>query len=379
MKRLLLLVCALPLLAGCSFLSPQSNEPPEASITSISPTESTAGETVTFTGQGTDADGEVVGYRWRSDLDGEISQSPTFQTDSLSVGVHVIDFLVLDDGDAWSDKAHGSVKVLGSSTTATPMTSFTASPSAIEPGESATLSWSISDATSVNIDQGIGTVEASGSVVVTPTETTVYILTATAGGSTVARNVTVTVQQDGQDGQDGPAVQGENSITLPTDGENSGYIRSSGVERTVGIYVGDDDSDRGFQGFLTFDISDIPDHATITSVILDLSTYDTPYALPYPELGCMRAYVHEYSSLGNQYWTDDVPESIGEWCSFDELDMPTERTGLRDALQDEVGESKFQIRLQFSDGESDWDGTRDLLHWSRDVLPTLIVEYSMAG
>jgi hypothetical protein len=59
-------------------------------------------------------------------------------------------------------------------------TSFTASPPFIEPGQSVTLSWETTNATSVSISPGIGTVPAAaGSVTVSPTETTTYTLTAT--------------------------------------------------------------------------------------------------------------------------------------------------------------------------------------------------------
>jgi len=63
--------------------------------------------------------------------------------------------------------------------------SFTANPSEISYGESSTLSWSVSNATSAEIDQGIGTVPLSGSKEVNPKETTSYTLTATnSDGST---------------------------------------------------------------------------------------------------------------------------------------------------------------------------------------------------
>ena len=234
-------------------------------------------------------------------------------------------------------------------------------------GESATLSWNVSDATSVNIDKDIGTVSATGSVVVTPDETTTYMLTATGGGSTVTANVTVTVTDTQQ--------QSVDVVTLTADDEMSGYIRSSGVERTIGIFVGDDDANRDIQGMLTFTISDIPDDAVITRVTLDLSTYDIPYDVPFPEMGCLRAYVHEYSSINDQYFAGDATDPIGELCVLADLDMPPACPDFCDALQDELGESRFQFRLQFSDSTSDWDETRDMLHWERENLPTLIVEY----
>lgn len=66
--------------------------------------------------------------------------------------------------------------------------SFSASPPSISAGESSTLSWAVTGATTANIDQGIGNVALSGSRAVMPGATTVYTLTATSstGTSTMA-------------------------------------------------------------------------------------------------------------------------------------------------------------------------------------------------
>lgn len=73
------------------------------------------------------------------------------------------------------------------------ITSFVATPSSIQSGGSSTLSWDVSGATSLEIDQGVGDVTGLSSVTVNPTTTTQYTLTATnADGSTDA-STTVTV------------------------------------------------------------------------------------------------------------------------------------------------------------------------------------------
>ncbi len=71
--------------------------------------------------------------------------------------------------------------------------SFTASPPSITAGSSATLSWNVSNATSVTIDPGVGTFASSGTTIVLPAVTTTYILTATnvAGSTTAMTQVTV--------------------------------------------------------------------------------------------------------------------------------------------------------------------------------------------
>ena len=60
-------------------------------------------------------------------------------------------------------------------TTAGPViASFTAEPSTIEPGQSSTLRWSISNATDMSIDHGIGAVQSQGMRQVFPRTSTSY-------------------------------------------------------------------------------------------------------------------------------------------------------------------------------------------------------------
>jgi hypothetical protein len=71
--------------------------------------------------------------------------------------------------------------------------SFTASPTTISEGQTSTLSWAVTGATSLSIDQGIGSVRGKTSQVVAPDrETTTYTLTATnAAGASATAQVTV--------------------------------------------------------------------------------------------------------------------------------------------------------------------------------------------
>ena len=71
--------------------------------------------------------------------------------------------------------------------------SFTAEPSTIQQGQSSTLRWSISNATDMNIDQGIGAVQSNGSRQVFPSATTTYTLVANGPGGSDTRSVTVEV------------------------------------------------------------------------------------------------------------------------------------------------------------------------------------------
>lgn len=70
---------------------------------------------------------------------------------------------------------------------------FAAEPDTVNSGQPSSLSWSVSDAQSIELDNGIGSVSPNGRRAVYPTATTTYTLTASnAGGSTTA-SVTVTV------------------------------------------------------------------------------------------------------------------------------------------------------------------------------------------
>ena len=71
---------------------------------------------------------------------------------------------------------------------------FTAEPTSIQRGQTSTLRWEVSGAvTSVSINQGIGTVQSTGSSRVTPSDSTTYTLTATGPGGSITGSATVNV------------------------------------------------------------------------------------------------------------------------------------------------------------------------------------------
>jgi hypothetical protein len=92
--------------------------------------------------------------------------------------------------------ATATTTVLVQSSSAVPppiVLSFTANPAGIISGTTSTLTWNVYGATSVSIDQGIGSVGASGSTTIHPGTTTTYTLTASnsAGGMTATTDVNV--------------------------------------------------------------------------------------------------------------------------------------------------------------------------------------------
>jgi len=74
-----------------------------------------------------------------------------------------------------------------------PVVSLTAEPATVERGQSVTLSWTSSNATQLDIQPQVGTVQATGSSNVTPDESTTYVLTAKGPGGTETASARVTV------------------------------------------------------------------------------------------------------------------------------------------------------------------------------------------
>jgi hypothetical protein len=86
----------------------------------------------------------------------------------------------------WSNSA--------SSTSQPAIVAFTATPSVITAGQTATLMWNVTNATSVQIDQGVGSgLAVAGTVTVAPAATTNYILTASNSAGSITNSATVTV------------------------------------------------------------------------------------------------------------------------------------------------------------------------------------------
>jgi len=84
--------------------------------------------------------------------------------------------------------------------------SFSANPSSITAGQSSLLSWTVTNASTTSLDNGIGNVTNETSTSVSPSQTTTYTLTATngSGNSTTAQaTVTVTASSGGSGGGGG--------------------------------------------------------------------------------------------------------------------------------------------------------------------------------
>jgi peptidoglycan-associated lipoprotein len=76
---------------------------------------------------------------------------------------------------------------------AQPTVTMNASPSTINPGQTATLSWSSTNATDLDIEPGVGKVAPQGATPVNPTESTTYRITATGPGGNATATARVEV------------------------------------------------------------------------------------------------------------------------------------------------------------------------------------------
>ncbi len=90
-------------------------------------------------------------------------------------------------------KASTEPTTTGAPAAASPVITLGISPAAIEKGEASTLSWTSTNATGVTIDNGVGTVEPSGSREIRPSASTTYMARATGPGGTSVAEARVTV------------------------------------------------------------------------------------------------------------------------------------------------------------------------------------------
>jgi len=115
---------------------------------------------------------------------------------------------------------------------------FDISPTSINEGENAVLTWNVSNADSVAINNGIGIVELNGSMVVSPTEYTVYTLTAIKDNMTLYSNAFIGVIIEFASVA-GEGTDNQIKLVLASGGDDydDGYTISAGADNEVSIFV----------------------------------------------------------------------------------------------------------------------------------------------
>ena len=152
------------------------------------------GEPILFSGSAIVVeDGDLsAGITWTSSVDGLFGTGASFSLATLGVGTHSILAAAVDSGGT-PGSASATITVDPAPLGPPAVNTFSVTPTPITVGETATLSWNTTDADSVTIDNGVGTVALDGSTAVTPAVTTPYALTAVNTLGTATASVTVTV------------------------------------------------------------------------------------------------------------------------------------------------------------------------------------------
>jgi S-layer protein (TIGR01567 family) len=88
-----------------------SNYLPSVSSLLLSTNITTFNSDVSFYGNGTDQDGTIVAYNWRSNIDGQLSTNSSFTSSELSIGNHTIYFKAKDDNGDWSEEVSTNLLV----------------------------------------------------------------------------------------------------------------------------------------------------------------------------------------------------------------------------------------------------------------------------
>ena len=339
MKKILIVPLILTLACSCipvTTVTPEiPNEPPVAYIDSISLTRIFQGEQVLFSGHGTDPDGTVVAYEWRSSLDGILSTEATFETSSLSAGKNVIYFKVQDNKGTWSKDIYRNVTVLPSGSFKPIINFFEAKPKMVTKGDISTLSWEVRGAEFINIEPDIGDVLSAGTREVSPTSNTIYTITATNDAGSMSMDIRVTVSP----------VKITTLELYSIIGEEGNVSRNGKISSSPD--VGDTESGDSLQAFMSFDISTIPTGATIEDASLDISQY-LKHGSPFGALGGLGIFHHQYGELDkNDFIVTFTGNAI--FLTYTEPYFNLTSNMMIKTIQDQVdaGASRFQIRMQF--------------------------------
>jgi hypothetical protein len=336
-KIILACIILLSLISGCTAVSPvEPNEIPVAYIDSVSATTAVLGDVVNFSGHGTDKEGSVVAYQWRSSIDGVLSTMADFSTSTLSVAKHTIYFQVQDNRGDWSKEVYVFVNVVPTHIGIPIINVFQAKPDYIQPGESAVLTWDVAYADTVVISPDIGNVSLIGSRTVYPQKNMIYTVTATNDQGQTKADTMV-----------GILVKQVKTVELYSIPEEDGTVKRSG-EIEFDPMAGETSSSLPMQAFLSFDISVIPDTAQIQNVSFDISNHAT-YGLPFNFLGAMGIFHDQYGTLDSNDYVIGYPGNA-MYSVYSEPWQPYSSNLFTDSMQGEVnkGSNRFQIRLQFA-------------------------------
>ncbi len=342
-KAALAILLGMVMIAGCARPAVNTKLAPLAYIDSVSAPQVFVGEKVSFTGHAVSSTGQVVAYTWRSSINGNLSQLASFETDKLTAGTHTIWFRAQDNYGNWSDEVGTNVSILiPGGPEKMSVRVFTATPPNITEGDWTNLSWDVSGYGSVRIDPDIGDVSMSGSRTVQPLQDTVYTIFGRNDEGVVTASTKVTV-----------TPLHLYTLVLYSIAAEDGTVRKDKVVLDE-VMVGENEMQVQMQGFLSFDLSAVPQGAIIKTVDLDL-TNTVVVNSPFPWQGALDIYNQQYgSSLRPNDYMVIVPAGYLYSWSYNVVstmvpDKPFTSPDFVTAVQKRVdaGDNRFQVRMQF--------------------------------
>jgi len=148
----------------------------------VSPDVVSKGQSVTLTWQVSNAHSVEIEGIGEVDVSGSKKVKPTANTT----------YTLTATGEGGTRTSSADVEIAAGPV---PSILFSANPESIQAGHSVTLKWEVTNATEVNIDNGVGKVQTKGSKQVKPTMNTTYTLTATGEGGTRTESVDIEVAE----------------------------------------------------------------------------------------------------------------------------------------------------------------------------------------
>lgn len=155
---------------------------------------------------------------------------------------------------------------------------------------------------------------------------------------------------------------GAGTTTTTITANQDGSVRSNG-DLNDNPNTGDTAANLGSQAFVSFDLSSIPNNATIIQVTVDFRDYDT-LGDPFGGLGCLRGYPGNYFPLGAGDYEAGVPlGAVLRWCNTGELNVLDIDGDLVSAIQGALVADKYELRLHFNENMTDSDAVSDMVRF----------------
>jgi hypothetical protein len=152
-----------------------------------------------------------------------------------------------------------------------------------------------------------------------------------------------------------------------------GSVRSDNSVLGV-MNVGDTSSNVGSQGFVKFDLSAIPDGATITDVALSVVSADT-LGDPFGELGCVKIYPGTYFPLdASDYAGGAIAILVNyDYCSMAEINADLSYS--KSTIQGKLASDLLEFRFRIFSSETNSDAIADMVRFG---IIHLEIEYEIA-